>query len=100
MKTETWYVLEDGAAGDPREISADAAGVLRHKDGRAVEYRPHGPRSRSIDPDVERAKAASAKAPAESRDTPVAVDAPEEKAPTVKDREIKAAGDAKKYKTR
>lgn len=47
---ETWYVMEDGEPGDPREIEPDAKGVLRHKDGRAVAYAPHGPRSRSVDP--------------------------------------------------
>ncbi len=51
MGTETWYVLEDGSAGDPREIAPDKDGILRHKDGRAVAYAPHGPRSRSVDTD-------------------------------------------------
>jgi len=55
--TETWYVMEDGACCDPREISADAGGVLRHKDGRRVAYADHGPLSRGVDPDEERAKA-------------------------------------------
>lgn len=51
MATETWYVLEDGSAGDPREIAPDKDGILRHKDGRAVAYAPHGPRSRSVNTD-------------------------------------------------
>lgn len=53
---ETWYVMEDGAAGDPREIRCGKDGRLHHKDGRAVAYRPDGvtPRSRGIDPDAER----------------------------------------------
>lgn len=53
---ETWYILEDGSCGDPREIKPDADGVLRHKDGRAVAYATHGPRSRGVDPESERAK--------------------------------------------
>lgn len=51
---ETWYVLEDGTVGDPREVVADEAGVLRHKDGKAVAYGPHGPRSRGVDVEAER----------------------------------------------
>lgn len=56
MKTETWYVMEDGSCGDPREIAAGADGVLRHTDGRAVAYRPDGvtPRSRGVDADSAR----------------------------------------------
>lgn len=46
---ETWYILEDGAFGDPREIAPGEDGVLRHSDGRAVAYGPHGPRSSSVD---------------------------------------------------
>lgn len=54
---ETWYVMADGTVGDPREIRAGADGLLRHKDGRAVAYAPHGPRSRSVaDPESLRAK--------------------------------------------
>lgn len=60
MGTETWYVTEDGSVADPREVSPDAGGVLRHKDGRAVAYAPHGPRSRSIDPEEERSSAKKA----------------------------------------
>lgn len=59
MPTETWYVMEDGSAADPRDVSPDAAGILRHKDGRAVAYLPHGPRSRSIERDEENAKGKS-----------------------------------------
>lgn len=56
-KTETWYVLEDGSAGDPREIAPGKDGKLVHKDGRKVAYAPHGPRSRGgVDADAERAK--------------------------------------------
>lgn len=46
---ETWYVMEDGSCGDPREIAPDKHGRLVHKDGRKVAYAPHGPRSRSVD---------------------------------------------------
>lgn len=56
MAVETWYVLEDNAAADPRDVAPGKDGKLRHKDGRTVAYAPHGPRSRSIDPDAERAK--------------------------------------------
>lgn len=54
---ETWYLMADGSAGDPREVAPDAKGVLCHKDGRKVAYREHGPRSISVDPDEERSKA-------------------------------------------
>ncbi len=53
--TETWYVMEDGSAGDPREITAGDDGKLVHADGRKVAYAAHGPRSRGVDPDAERA---------------------------------------------
>lgn len=66
--SETWYVLDDGSAADPREVAPDKAGVLRHKDGRAVAYAPHGPRSRSLDPEAERAKTKPKAAPTEGRD--------------------------------
>lgn len=46
---ETWYVMEDGSAGDPRAIAPGVDGRLVHEDGRKVAYAPHGPRSRSID---------------------------------------------------
>ncbi|MDP2410363.1 MAG: hypothetical protein Q8M26_08760 [Pseudolabrys sp.] len=48
---ETWYVLEDGSVADPRDVNADEKGILQHKDGRAVAYRPDGitPRSRGVD---------------------------------------------------
>lgn len=51
---ETWYVLEDGSAGDPALIGTGEDGRLVHEDGRKVAYGPHGPKSRSIDPDEER----------------------------------------------
>lgn len=55
--SETWYVMEDGSVGDPHKIALDKKGVLRHEDGRAVAYAPHGPRSRGcVDAVAERAK--------------------------------------------
>jgi len=50
VSTETWYVLEDGSSGDPRDVRPGPDGRLMHKDGRAVAYAPHGPRTRSVDP--------------------------------------------------
>lgn len=49
MATETWYIMEDGTMGDPREVSAGDDGILRHADGRAVAYASHGPRSCSVE---------------------------------------------------
>jgi hypothetical protein len=54
---ETWYVLESGKTADPNEVAPDENGVLRHAGGEAVAIGPHGPRSRSVDPDEERAAA-------------------------------------------
>lgn len=51
---QTWYVLEDGSAADPSEVTSDAKGVLRHKDGMAVQMRGDVPRSRGVDPEQER----------------------------------------------
>lgn len=53
---DTWFVMEDGSVADPRDVAPGKDGRLRHKDGRAVAYAPHGPRSRSVDPEKERAK--------------------------------------------
>lgn len=55
---ETWYILDDGTSVDPNEVAPDNAGVLMHKSGIAVAVGPHGPRSRGVDPDEERAKKA------------------------------------------
>lgn len=60
MRTETWYIMEDGSAGDPRQIAPDKDGVLRHKDGRAVAYAPHGPRSLSVDIGIDMGEAPAA----------------------------------------
>lgn len=46
---ETWYVLDDGTAVDPREVSTEPSGALRHASGAFVAIGPHGPRSRSVD---------------------------------------------------
>lgn len=95
--SETWYVLEDGAVGDPRECRPDKTGKLRHRDGRAVAYAPHGPRSRGgVDAVAERAKAvaraAAAAAPVVRH--PVVAPAPEPVAardlPSPLDRELTA----------
>jgi len=58
---ETWYVMENGSACDPRNVTRDSAGVLRSRDGRAVAYRPDGvtPRSRGVDIAAEREAAVS-----------------------------------------
>ncbi|MCO5071133.1 MAG: hypothetical protein M9944_08005 [Rhizobiaceae bacterium] len=64
---ETWYVMEDGSTGDPSDIAPGKDGKLVHKDGRKVAYAPHGPRTRGVDADAERAKATAPKQkPAES----------------------------------
>jgi len=106
---QTWYVMADGTFGDPREISAGADGKLRHKDGRAVAYAPHGPRSRSVDVDVERSKAVSSgkKSPndvsKEAGLEPLDHDGDGKKGgslPKSADREVKAEGAAKTYRTR
>jgi len=85
---ETWYVMADGTVGDPREIRADADGVLRHSDGRAVAYAPHGPRSRSVDVEALQARPAEPVAPP----VPPAAEAPA--------REIRPAGGGPTYRTR
>ena len=85
---ETWYVMVDGTCGDPREIVTDKDGKLRHKDGRAVDYAPHGPRSRGVDPEKERAKAAARSAKAEARVDAAKV-ADEVPAPAVKPPAVK-----------
>ena len=84
----TWYVLEDGSVGDPSLISSDKDGVLRHKDGRAVAYAPHGPRSRMVDVDVESAK---------TKPTPAPV---EREAVSTDDRELRPKRRGKRYETR
>lgn len=54
---ETWYILADGSLGDPAKIGIGSDGLLRHDDGRAVAYGPHGPLSRGgIDAEAERGK--------------------------------------------
>ena len=87
---ETWYILEDGSCGDPREISPDEDGKLRHRDGRAVAYAPHGPRSRGVDADAERSKGKPKK---------VAPDAYDESAKT-ETRDMKPGKPKRSYKTR
>lgn len=85
MATETWYVLADGTSADPRDIAPGADGKLLHKDGRAVAYGAHGnPRSRSVDPAEEAAKA-KPKAKPQPKDMK-----PEEAKPGYKTRESKS----------
>ncbi len=56
---ETWYVLEDGTAGDPQDIAPNAKGVLMHKNGIPVQLRANGvPLTSGVDVAAERAKAA------------------------------------------
>lgn len=64
---ETWYILENGASGDPNDVSRDTFGRLIHKSGVAVATGPHGYRSRGVDPVAERAKALEAATPAEPK---------------------------------
>lgn len=90
-RRETWYVLEDSTAADPRHVRADTDGLLRHRDGRAVAYAPHGPRSRSVDPDEERAHAAELRRSYEAEHGPV--ESPE-------DRQMKPARRGRRYRTR
>lgn len=58
---ETWYVLEDGTAADPKEVKPDDKGVLRHSNGMAVAVGPHGPKSTGVDVEAERAKSKDVK---------------------------------------
>lgn len=108
----TWYVLEDGSVGDPSLISPDEKGVLRHRDGRAVAYAPHGPRSRMVDAEAERAnvtpvpmthnekRAANGLPPVE--DGPVIAPSPvvEREAVSPEDRELRPKRRGKRYETR
>jgi hypothetical protein len=82
--------MEDGAAGDPRDIAPDKTGKLRHKDGRAVAYTEHGPRSRGVDPESERE---TAKPPARPKPA-------EPKPAAAKLRELKPHRPKGGYKTR
>lgn len=105
MSAETWYVMEDGSCGDPREVAVGRDGKLRHKDGRAVAYAPHGPRSRSIDPAAERAKAAATAAARKSATASIAAASEARELTAGKavsaaaDREMKPAA-GKTYQTR
>lgn len=71
MTVETWFILEDGTSADPREVSPDKDGVLRHKSGVAVKMRSPGvPMTRSLDPEVEREKARAKAKPAAAAPQP------------------------------
>jgi hypothetical protein len=94
---ETWYVLEDGSVAHPRDVKPDAKGVWRHKDGRGVAMRrPTTPRTRSVDLDEERAKAATA---AENAATAAAAEKAA-KAATSKSKDMKPTEPDLGYKTR
>ena len=67
---ETWYVLEDGSALDPKDVTADKSGVLRNKSGMAVAMRGDAHSSRSVDPELERAKTTSRDMKAEDTKKP------------------------------
>lgn len=92
MIRETWFVMEDGSCGDPREVRPEKDGKLVHKDGRKVAYAAHGPRSRSVDPEAEKPKKAVKEVPVEvAADQPEVKEiAPEKPKPTYKTRESKA----------
>jgi len=80
---ETWYVLEDGRAVDPKDVMRDSAGVLKHKSGVAVAMRSPGvARSRGVNPDDERQKTQAAGKPKDLK--------PEDKTSGYKTRETKA----------
>jgi hypothetical protein len=86
---ETWYVLENGDVADPKEVTTDKKGVLRHKSGVAVAMKGDVPHSRGVDIDPAGKPAANT--------APAAPKAKVAKAPA--NRELKAKG-AKKYETR
>ena len=87
MPQETWYVLEDGTAADPRDVAPDAGGVLRHSGGVAVAMVRFGPRSRGMSAEE------VAAARGEDAATPTKPDRP------ARNRQMTAAGGAS-YKTR
>lgn len=65
---ETWYVLEDGTAVPPGEVSPDDKGVLIHKSGRVAMRSADTPMTRQVDVDDEKAKKdAAAKAAADKK---------------------------------
>jgi len=51
MPDPVWYILDGGDVADPLDVAPDASGILKHKDGRAVAYKPHGPRARMVSAD-------------------------------------------------
>lgn len=87
---ETWFVTEAGVAVDPSECSRKN-GALVHKSGAKIAMRaPDCPRSRSVDPEVERAKSAPKKPPVKEPDPPAKDLKPEEPKKGYKTRETKA----------
>lgn len=93
----TWFVMEDGSVADPSEVRRDAAGVLRHRDGRAVAMRDDVPRSRSVDADAERAKQAGAEKPTRPKKRP---DADKADDPAGDSKAMKPDDQQQLYKTR
>lgn len=51
MTDVVWYILEDGSVADPADVAVDKSGILTHKDGRGVSYKPSGPRARMVSAD-------------------------------------------------
>lgn len=99
---ETWYILETDEVADPSDVAPDDKGVLRHKDGRAVAYAAHGPRSRSVDAGAERAKVDAARRAKAAEDAKKAADkAPDQaRPPQASPREMKPGASGQPYTTR
>lgn len=105
MAAETWYILEDDTAAHPRDVHRGKDDLLVHKDGRKVAYAPHGPRSRSVDPEVEMAKAKAPKPTLASKQPapeskPTVEEAPAAAAAGTKTRDLTAEKPKGGYKTR
>src|SRR4051812_47697702 len=97
---ETWYILDDDSLGDPHEVARDDKGVLRHKDGRAVAHASHGPRTRSVDAEAERARSAGRVKAGEDAKKAADKSSDKEKEPQARTREMKPNEQGLSYKTR
>ena len=100
MSRETWYVMEDGSAGDPRDIRPGKDGKLVHKDGRKVAYAPHGPRSRGVDVGQAKKPAPTAPVPAAASKPAAEATTPAEAATASEKRDVKPEEPKRTYKTR